>query len=394
MKLDGTVAADIHIGAPPTEVLRNELRKVFLKHIKEKENLDFLIIPGDLLDRKLSFNGADSKLAIEFVDDALKIVRRKKNKSGKKTKVRLIKGTESHDLNQLNNFLHYEKNPNYDFRIIQTVTEEELFPGVHVLYIPEEYMEDKDEYYAEFLNGSKIYDFVFGHGTFAHVGYVNESQESERPMKHAPIWDYREFKDIVKGGVFFGHIHTASVYKDLIHYTGSFSRWSFGEEDDKGFWDISYDTKKTKMEATFIKNHLARVYRTLDINKLFADTTRTIEQKIAIIEKNKNKKGIDFLRVKVDKVTLENEAEGAILKAYFANNSASAVKVQMNNLRRATEEVEESKVEEEYQFVFERTRKNIPMKTVVHEYLLKKENININEEIIADILQVGHKKGD
>lgn len=394
MRYEGTFIADIHIGAVPAPVLRKELMEYFIGHIRQKSVMDFLIISGDLLDHKLSFNGSDSRLAIDLMESVRKVARRKKSADGRKMKVRVLRGTLSHDQDQLANFQHMEKDPNIDFKIIQTVSTEELLPGMDVLYIPEEYMDDKESYYQEYMDGSTEYDFVFGHGTFDHAGYVNETQESERPMKHAPVWNYVEFRDIVRGGVFFGHIHTASVYKDLIHYSGSFSRWCFGEEDPKGYWDISYDTESHEMDTAWIQNSAARVYRTLDINKLFMDKTKTIEQKIAIIERNKAKKDIDFLRVKVDKVSLENEAEGSLLRAYFANNASSAVKVDMNNLKREVEETEESQLEQEYHFVFERTRKEIPMATVIRQYLSKKENININEETIADILQISQKKGD
>ena len=45
----------------------------------------------------------------------------------------------------------YEEDINLDFRIIETVESEELFDG-QLLYIPEEYPENCDEYYSAYKN--------------------------------------------------------------------------------------------------------------------------------------------------------------------------------------------------------------------------------------------------
>ena len=50
-----------------------------------------------------------------------------------------------------------------DIKVIDTAMEEELFPGVNVLYLPEEYIDNKRKFYKRFLDGSKHYDYIFGH---------------------------------------------------------------------------------------------------------------------------------------------------------------------------------------------------------------------------------------
>jgi hypothetical protein len=375
MIIDGVAIADIHMGAIPAKVLRTELWKVFLPKVQKMRKVDIITISGDLLDHKLSFNSEDAKLSIEFIETLLKIARKKG------AKVRVLRGTRNHDLNQLNNFLHLEKNPNYDFKIINTVSEEEIFPNVNVLYLPEEYMENMDEYYADHF--SKQYDLCFFHGTFSHVGFANQSQESERPMRHAPIFEYEKMKDIVKGPIIGGHIHNADDYKNKIFYTRSFSRWHFGEEEDKGFRIFKYDTESSKFNVGFVKNPLARTYVTLDINELFKDKSKTIDEKIALIESMKKSDKIDHLRIKFDKTTIEEEAEVALIREYFANNSQDSVKVAVSNLKRAQEQEDEEKIEDEYSFIF---KKEFPMPEIISKYLLKHDNINISEDIIAKIL--------
>lgn len=383
MIVNGAVIADVHIGAVPTKVLRTELYKVFVPKLLKMPKLDIIAVSGDLLDHKLSFNSEDSKFAIELVQTILKVAKKKG------AKVRILKGTKNHDLNQLNNFIYLESNPNYDFKIINTVSDEEIFPKVKALYLPEEYMDDPEKYYADFF--SKKYDLCFFHGTFKHVGFHNESQESERPLKNAPVFEYEKMKDIVRGPIIGGHIHNADPYKDKIYYTRSFSRWCFGEEGDKGFRIFKYDSNSGKYNVGFVKNPLARTYNTLDINELFKDKTKTIDEKIAIIEATKRDEGIDFLRIKFDKTQVEEEAEVALIKEYFANNERENVKVAVSNLKKVQEDEDDNKLEEEYDFIF---KKQYPLPKIVSEYLKKHDNIIISESTIDSILHDNTGKGD
>jgi hypothetical protein len=375
MIIDGVAIADIHIGAVPAKVLRVQLWKVFFPKLLRMKKIDLITIPGDLFDHKLSFNGEDAKLAIEFMQTLLKIAKQKG------AKVRILKGTKNHDLNQLNNFLHLEKNPNYDFKVVNTVTSEEIFPKVKVLYLPEEYMEDMDEYYADHF--SKKYDMAFFHGTFSHVGFVNKSQESERPMHNAPIFEYEKMKKFIKGPIIGGHIHNAEDYKNKVFYTHSFTRWHYGEEDDKGFRIFKYDSDTGKYKVGFVKNDLAPTYVTLDINEIFNDKKKTVDQKIALIESIKNDKNIDNLRVKFDRTTIEQESDVNLIKEYFANQSNESVKVSVNNIQKSQEQEEENKLEEEYSFIF---KKEFPMPKIISEYLRKHDNILISDDIVSSIL--------
>jgi hypothetical protein len=375
MIIDGVVIADIHIAAMPAKTLRVELWKMFLAKIQKMKKIDIIGVSGDLLDHKISFNSEDAKLAIDFIETLLKLAKKKN------AKVRVLRGTKNHDLNQLNNFQYLEKNPNYDFKIINTVTSEEIFPGVNILYLPEEYMENMEEYYSEYF--SQKFDLCFFHGTFGHVGFHNKSQESERPMHNAPVFEYEKMKDVVDGPIIGGHIHNADDYKDKVFYTHSFSRWHFGEEDAKGFRIFKYDSKTKKYKVGFIENTLAPTYITLDINEIFKDKSKTIEEKIAKIESIKNDKNIDHLRIKFDRTGIEEEGDVSLLREYFANNTDSNVKVAVNNMKRSQEKEEEDKLEEEYGFIF---KKEFPMPKIITEYLRKHDNIIINEDIVSSIL--------
>ena len=51
-----------------------------------------------------------------------------------------------------------------DIKVIKYASDEELLPNLHILYLPEEHILDKNEYYKEYFKEDKKYDYVFGHG--------------------------------------------------------------------------------------------------------------------------------------------------------------------------------------------------------------------------------------
>ena len=59
-------------------------------------------------------------------------------------------GTRSHDKDQLEIFEIEKKylEDDIDMKIFRTVSSEKIFDDLEVLYVPEEYVSDKDEYYT------------------------------------------------------------------------------------------------------------------------------------------------------------------------------------------------------------------------------------------------------
>lgn len=275
----GAVISDIHAGAIKAELLSEELDKSFLKYLKSLKILDFVVITGDLFDNKLSLNSEHTKHIFIFLKKLIEIC------ISKNAKLRIIKGTEFHDNRQLEIF-KFLYNTNVDMKIFDTVGEEELFPNFNVLYIPEEYMQDKDEYYKEYF--SKEYDMIFGHGLVNEVAFVAKMQESEVTMNKAPIFKSEQLLDVCKGPIFFGHIHKSQCIKERIYYVGSFTRWIYGEEEPKGFMMVAYTPDTSKYEVEFIENKNAPVYNTMviDYNSSFYrnDENQQIEYILTMVK--------------------------------------------------------------------------------------------------------------
>ena len=131
--------SDIHFGAFDTDILLKELKFNFLKVLKKMPKLDVIFIQGDLYNHELSLNSKGAYNSFKFKDE-LEDVALDKN-----SKIRVFKGTRSHDFNQLNNLKFGNR---IDFKIINSVCKEKLFKNYKVLYLPEEYMNNPKKYYA------------------------------------------------------------------------------------------------------------------------------------------------------------------------------------------------------------------------------------------------------
>ena len=252
----GVIIADIHFGAQSSEKLYDELNKNFLSYINKMKILDFVIIAGDLFDSKISLNSDHVNMVFRFIKELMCICVKKC------AKLRIIKGTESHDNQQLQVLRHMTAS-NCDFKIINTVEAEDLFENMYVLYVPEEYVKDPNEYYKEYFNRS--YDMVFGHGMFTEVAFAASYQKSEVTMNKAPVFKSKEFINICRGPIFFGHIHKSQCIKHQIYYTGSFSRWSFGEDEPKGFMMVGYTPETSAFKVEFIENKDVNDYVTMAV---------------------------------------------------------------------------------------------------------------------------------
>lgn len=293
MEYNGIVLADVHVGAMSYETTYKEY--MYLKnYIEFHGKFDYAIIAGDLFDRKLYTN--EKILRIAYLIMILLLVN--------STKLRIVNGTKSHDNEQYNLFLNMGNlldgyKQDYDFKIIYTVEEEELFPDLNVLYIPEEYVYDKKSYYEEFLSNVDKYDYVFGHGVIAEVmtNAVRHTKESTTKRKKPPVFTTAELKNICRGKVYFGHYHIHTNIDNKIFYVGSYSRFRFGEEEPKGFYITNY--KDGKYSETFIENTQALKYVTIAYgydNKIFTDENLLMEELNTVI-KNKKRYGIDKLRL-------------------------------------------------------------------------------------------------
>lgn len=264
--------ADLHFGKlPDSKALYEELKTEFIEYAN-KVSPDLIVICGDSFDSRQTVESEANIYFNKFIDDC-----RSTNAT-----IIIFEGTYSHDRFQINSLSHYA---NEKFIIINTVASVEVC-GLKILILPEEYIKD-ETYYKEYFSNN--YDFVFFHGMFDHVG-INVSDYLGLSKK-AFTFNWKMFENNVNYYVCGGHIHTPSMYKNII-YCGSFTRLNFGEEEDKGFREFIVDDKGC--QTNFIVNKKAKLFSTILASNLPTETESLLKQLRGYSESN------DYLRIIID----------------------------------------------------------------------------------------------
>lgn len=356
--------SDIHIGKKDDMKLEKEL-DIFLNYVKGSP-CEVLTISGDLFDRVLTANEYGTVMVINFIKNLLSIT----TEHG--TAVRIIKGTRSHDFNQLDilKFIKKEVSEFY-FNIIERNSTEEI-NGVKFLYLPEEYPTDYDDFYKENLLSveDKAYDIIIGHGMIDFIAFTGYEDDSENRVHGTPTHKADDLIRVTKGPIIFGHIHEKQEYKNKIYYTGSYSRYSFDTPSEKGFmvFDIDLeDTSKFKME--FIENTEAPTYAVIDIDKL--DLT-DIDDHIKYI--NELTSQYDFVKIKTG-----NKARLDIARKL--TEADSSIKIQSVNKDKET-----IKVDPKYDYIL---KKELPLNETIMRFLKENHDKDIDLGFISRAISEG-----
>lgn len=247
--------ADIHIGSiKDTNYVYRVMTDIIDKEIS-LIHADMVIILGDYFDRLFKANEENISLAINIMSYLVRACIREK------TAIRLIYGTESHEMNQYRLFNYHITSSHVDMKVIDSVTEE-VFNGHNILYIPEEYVDDKYDYYSKFLNSNKHYDYIFGHGIIEDgmPAIVSSSHEKHKSgEKQVPRFKSGELSAVSDICV-FGHYHVHTKINGSVYYLGSLFRNKFGEEVPK-YYGIINDK-----DISFVENTEAYVYKTIEFD--------------------------------------------------------------------------------------------------------------------------------
>ena len=351
MVLNIASIADIHGGNRTDPVkLYDQLKEVFMKEVENRE-IDIIIVCGDLFDSKLAFNDETIIYINKFVHWLYTL----------NIPIVLLTGTFSHDDRQLLNYSHYI---NDNFKIITHVTELNI-KGLDCLFIPEEYV-DKEETYRKYYN--RHYDFIFFHGLFDHCNFIKHLNKRSNT---SVVFNHADFK-AVSGYINGGHIHTSSIYKNVI-YDGSFSRDSHGEEEDKGFYIFEYDSDDKKiLSKEFIVNHKAEKYITMSYRDL-PESLDDITSKLI-----KLRETIDYLRVEVD-LSITDKKYNNIL-SFLKNDKHVTIKNKKQKIKEQTQ-VDDTLNEDELKRI-----KKMDWLDVTVDELKNKHDIQMNRSEINELI--------
>ena len=351
--------SDIHIGKKDDMRLKEEL-EIFFDYLKDTENIDMITISGDLFDRVLTANEYGTTLALEFIQRLIDLY-------VPEIDIRIIKGTRSHDFNQLDILKVFKEKSGSHFKIIEK-NEVEVFNGYKILYLPEEYPTDYDDFYKENLLGvdDRVYDFIIGHGMIDFIAFTGYEDDSENRVHGTPTHKADDLIRVTKGPIIFGHIHEKQEYKDKIYYTGSYSRYSFDTPSEKGFmvFDID-DDDPSKFKMTFIENTKAPTYAVLDIDKL---NLEGVDDHVKYIKELSDK--YDFVKIKTG-----NKANLDIARALTEKDSS--IKVQSVN-----KEKETIKVDPKYEYIL---KKELPLNETIRKFMNEEYDKDIDLDFISKV---------
>lgn len=232
---------------------------IFKDKLKEG-NYDILIFGGDYFDKKLSMIDMAAYYAMTFFNEILTICK------STHTAIRMVLGTKTHELNQLQVFKTHEHDLDIDFRVIETAQVED-FKGHKFLYIPEEYPTDPESYYAEFKKGK--YSAIFSHATWDTLANGLGTLLAATGSERAPVFIEKEWLPTIENGfVISGHIHKRDISPDKkVIYPGAYTMWGFGDVSERGFAEFEF-TEDGKYNVEIINNTKCPAYETIKLDSL------------------------------------------------------------------------------------------------------------------------------
>ena len=359
---------DLHIGSiKDTNYVYSVITEIFDKELQYQKT-DAVMILGDYFHRLLKVNENYTLLAMDIMSYLVTIC--KKNK----IKVRIIYGTESHDSGQYILFKDYQKQ--LDFKVIYTVTEEELFPEVNVLYIPEEYMYSKEEHYKDYLYSGKHYDYIFGHGVIVEGMPMVQFSKQSSEEKHVPYFKSGELAKVSKICL-FNHYHVHTDLGDGVYYIGSLFRDSFGEEEAKVYAIINGS------ELVFVENREAYLFKTYE----FKEDDNVYQSKEALVATIKDIKvehadifsGERYGRIRL-KFNLPHDIDDSFkenLRNILINDKNISILLKESNID--LDEIKET-LETEYDFILDAS---LDITDKIHQYVQKKYDVELTmDELI------------
>ena len=312
--------ADLHIGLKrvSADSLKDQLKKHFFKPLNEIYQLDAVLILGDILHTIISLNTEYSELFNWFISKLYRLGQKRK------CPIVIVKGTLSHDNDQLNNIKHYQYNDDgVDFRVYESIQEIELFKDFKVLVLPDVRVKDTKEIDKLF---EKKYDMIIGHGLVDAMKFF--VQESESSPAKVYVFDSDKLIECSRGPILFGHIHQFQHIRHKFYYVGPFTLLERGGHD-AGFAIVGIDSKhhdKFRVEH-YINPDSARYYD-IDVSKdiLVEATAQELIEAIDNIIADAKEHDLITLRITRDEQLESSEKVLMLESRYRSDKRISIVK--------------------------------------------------------------------
>ena len=352
--------ADLHIGVKhiSAKTLKKQLKKHFLQVLEDMVVLDGIFLLGDVLHTVLSLNSDYSELFYWFIDRVYKIAK-KRNAC-----VVIIKGTLSHDNDQLNNIKSYVKNDDgVDFRIYETVEEITLWEDYRVLVLPDvkvKQLKDIDQYLQE----TNKYDMIIGHGTISQMQFF--VQESENMPTKTYVFDANDLIRASKGPVLFGHIHQYQSIGGQFYYVGPFTMLERGNVDAGFVIAGIYNKDRTKFKVEHYINPDSASYFELNVTKNMLDNIPIDDIVSAIDDIIKDAKENDLITMRITRGDSTESAEKVmILETRYRKDKRFSIIKKIKNKQQEEHDKRQADRKDKYAYLMD---ENIELPSILYTY--------------------------
>ena len=342
MKRKGLVIADIHSIVNPIPIYMKEMYQLLERIEKEEDPIDFVILAGDYFDRQMYISDRKGYLSLQMLAKLIMTCIKRK------IKLRIVYGTDSHEVNQYESMKELEDGIYY--RVIHQMEEECLFDDLTVLYIPEEIKTpEEQEIYKEFLNKEKSYDFIFGHGVIQESMVMASLMMTKRELPATThIFHVKDLEESTKGYCIFGHYHVHTMISEKVFYVGSYSRFKFGEEKEKGWMEISRENGLYNQE--FVVNSFAPIYNTITLS---AQSIEQFTREITALEEefSKNPENHYKIKLEISDDPNENQMIYDSIREYRNQYHGIMFDIRLKGIEKESEEGKE--IEEQFPILFD-----------------------------------------
>lgn len=362
--------ADIHIGVKriSADTLKRQLKKHFIKVLKDMKYLDGIFILGDIMHTIVSLNSDYAELFYWFIDQVYKIAKKRS------ASVIIIKGTMSHDNDQLNNIKHYQNNDDdVDFRVYETVEEITIWKDYKILVLPDVKVKEL-KHIDDFLE--KRYDMILGHGTIDSMRFF--IQESENQPTKTYVYDTNKLIQASNGPILFGHIHQYQHIANKFYYVGPFTMLERGGVD-AGFVVVGiYDKDRTKYKVEHYINPDSANYYEFTITKDILNSYDVEEIMDVIDDVLSDSKDNDLITLRITRDDQLSSADKVALleTRYRKDQRFSIVKKIKTNEEEVCEKQNQVR-KEKYSYIMD---SNMSMSSLLYKYYLDDVKSNLPDK--------------
>lgn len=247
------VASDIHLGHRKTHAatMIKGLKKCIF-NLAVLKDVDAVFIPGDFIDRELSFSSPEALLINEFMAFILRI------SQDTNTAIRFLDGTPSHDWGQTEHIIRIKEG-------LGLKTDVHFYTGFEIVKDPTldlviGYV--SDEYRATYeVTEKEVEEKLATLGVMPDLFFLHGFFEFQVPKLNIKTYNSANWTKWAKA-IYIGHDHNHKAFLNIT-IPGSFDRCTHGEEGPKGY--LVVDKVGDNYVTTFKENPYATKYITFEL---------------------------------------------------------------------------------------------------------------------------------